>query len=76
MIVKKPISLDALRTSSATALRSSILSLYIRDTSIRGIDSKVVDAFEATVNELPLDKVIVLGSAVTAVVVAMVLELF
>jgi hypothetical protein len=67
-MVKKPISRDAFRTSSASASLSSRRSLYMRDTSMRGIESDVVAALDFTTNDLPLDNVICLGLSVCKVV--------
>src|SRR5688572_1576000 len=53
-MVKKPIFLDALRTCSASACRSSSQSLYMGETSIRGIESEVVAALDSTIKDLPL----------------------
>lgn len=47
---------DAVRTSSARAFRSSKMGLYMREMSIKGIDSAVLNAFESMVMTLPFVK--------------------
>lgn len=64
--------LEASRISLATALRSFRWELYMRDTSIRGIDSAFDDWFDVTFTEVPFTSCIVRGLSTAASVVTVV----